>query len=357
MDVIGASTLNPKADKSNSDSVGDRAPLLSMRGLTVDFATDFGTLTAVEDVDLEIYPGEVVGIVGESGSGKSVTVMSILGLLPGSANVRSGRVELDGKNLTGLSARAMRKIKGREIGVIFQDPMSSLNPVMTLGWQLREAIETHQPKLDRRQVHDKCVELFSAVGIPDPAARLKQYPHEFSGGMRQRAMIAIALANDPVLLIADEPTTALDVTVQAQVMRVLTNPEVRGDAALILVTHDLGLVAQRAHRVIVMYGGRVVESGDVQSIFKRPRHPYTVALLKSLPRIGTTNQQLATIPGTPPSLFNRPEGCSFQPRCWLGADRPECGVVPDLVEVGDQHVSACHFVDEVAAAGSDGVAP
>ncbi|WP_051426190.1 ABC transporter ATP-binding protein [Jiangella gansuensis] len=325
-------------------------PLLRIRDLVVRFATEDGPLTAVDGVSIEARPGEVVGIVGESGSGKSVTVMSILGLLPGSASVDGGSIEWRGTDLAGLPARAMRRIKGRDIAVVFQDPMTSLNPVLTVGWQLREAVRAHQPELSRPEVAQRAVELLEAVGVPDARTRVRQFPHQFSGGMRQRAMIAMAVANQPALLIADEPTTALDVTVQAQVLRVLTDPNVRADAAMLLVTHDLGLVAERAHRVVVMYGGRVVESGDVREIFRRPRHPYTVALLRSLPRLDDRVDRLASIPGAPPGLADRPPGCPFEPRCWLGNGRPECvTTVPPLLEVGVRHHSACHFVDELEA--------
>ena len=258
--------------------------LLSINDLHVSFRTDDGLVPAVRGVSLEVGFGETIGIVGESGSGKSVTAMSVLGLLAPNAVVESGSITFRGQELVGRRFRDFRSIRGREISVIFQDPMSSLNPVMTIGSQLREAIGAHGER-SRADIAHRAVDLLEAVGISEPKRRLGQFPHEFSGGMRQRVMIAIAMANSPALVIADEPTTALDVTVQAQVMRVLTNPELRAGAALMLITHDLGLVAERADRVVVMYDGRVVETGEVRDIFYRPQHPYTRSLLDSLPRL------------------------------------------------------------------------
>lgn len=259
-------------------------PLLQISDLKVGFRTDDGIIPAVRGVSLEVGHGEVIGVVGESGSGKSVTAMSVLGLLDANAVTESGSIRYRGRELLGLGFRNFRAIKGKEISVIFQDPMSSLNPVMTIGWQLREAIQAHG-RHRRAEADERSAELLESVGIDDARRRLKQYPHEFSGGMRQRVMIAIAMAHAPSLVIADEPTTALDVTVQAQVMRLITDPKLRAGAAMMLITHDLGLVAERADRVVVMYDGRVVESGDVRDIFYRPQHSYTRSLLDSLPRL------------------------------------------------------------------------
>jgi ABC-type dipeptide/oligopeptide/nickel transport system ATPase component len=268
--------------------------LLRIHDLRIGFRTDDGLVPAVRGVNIDVRPGEVVGIVGESGSGKSVTAMSTLGLLPRNAVIESGSIRFRDQELLGMSFKNLRRVKGKEISVVFQDPMSSLNPVLSIGWQLREAIQAHS-RMSRRDANAAARDLLVSVGITEPDRRLTQFPHEFSGGMRQRVMIAIAMANRPALVIADEPTTALDVTVQAQVMRVLTDAEVRAGAAMLLITHDLGLVAERADRVFVMYDGEVVEHGDVRDIFYRPQHSYTKSLLASLPRLYPDQER--TFPG------------------------------------------------------------
>jgi len=266
----------------------------------------------------------VLGLVGESGSGKSITMLAVMGLLEAPVRLTSGEIWLRGRNIVDLPFNHMRAVRGREMSMIFQDPMTSLNPVLRIGGQIAEIIELHQPSLSSRQVKDRVIELLELVEIPDAARRARQYPNEFSGGMRQRAMIAMAIANDPALLIADEPTTALGVTIQAQVMEVLATARARTGATMILITHDLGLVAEAANRIAVMYGGRIVEESAIQTVFHHPRHPYTVGLLASLPRVTAQRDKLFSIPGQVPDMAQRPSGCVFHPRCGLGRDRPDC---------------------------------
>lgn len=319
-------------------------PLLSIRDLVTEFATSDGVVHAVDHVSYDVHPGETVGVVGESGSGKSVTVMSVLGLIPQPpGRIANGEIIFDGRDLLTLSPAELRRIRGSEIGMIFQDPMTSLNPVLTVGYQISEAIQTHR-RVSDSEARLETVELLETVGVPDASARFDRYPHEYSGGMRQRAMIAMAIANKPKLLIADEPTTALDVTIQAQVLAVLETAKRETNAATVLITHDLGLIAEMADRVIVMYGGRVVESGTVEQIFSDPRHPYTLGLLSSLPRLDIDLDRLVPIPGSPPSLINLPPGCAFHPRCRVGHGRSQCREhVPDLQQIGDGRLSACHY--------------
>ena len=292
------------------------APLLSVRDLRVGFATEAGRLQAVDGVSFELRPGEVLAIVGESGSGKSVTAQTIVGLTR-SQNARiEGSVKLDGEELTSAGEAALRRVRGERVGMVFQDPMTSFNPVYRLGAQVVEAIRAHRPETSKRQAREQVVELFEAVGIPDAGRRVDDYPHEFSGGMRQRAMIAMALALEPEVLIADEPTTALDVTIQAQIVRLLEDLNRERELATILITHDLGVVAEAADRVLVMYAGRVVEEGTLDEIFYDPQHPYTWGLLGSLPRLDEPRpRRLPQISGAPPSLLALPPGCAFRPRC------------------------------------------
>ena len=324
-------------------------PLLSIRDLVTEFDTPDGVVSAVNGVSYDVFPGETVGVVGESGSGKSVTVMTVLGLIsqpPG--RIAGGEILLEGRDLLRSSAKEMRKVRGDEIAMIFQDPMTSLNPVLTIGDQLSEALLVHNGMSDG-EARKRVIELLELVGVPNAEQRYDQYPHEYSGGMRQRAMIAMAIANQPKVLIADEPTTALDVTIQAQVLEVLESAKRETDAGTILITHDLGLIAEMADRVVVMYGGKVVEMGTVEEIFHTPRHPYTLGLLSSLPRLDVDLERLEPIVGSPPSLINLPPGCAFHPRCSLARGRERCRrEVPDLVGVGDGHVSACHYTDEMA---------
>jgi oligopeptide/dipeptide ABC transporter ATP-binding protein len=328
---------------------GTGEPVLSIQELVTEFSTDDGIVHAVDHVSYDVYPGETVGIVGESGSGKSVTVMSVLGLIPQPpGKISHGRVLFGGRNLLELPDREMRKIRGSDIAMIFQDPMTSLNPVLTVGFQIAEAVLVHDPAKSDDEARKRTVELLEMVGVPNADARFDQYPHEYSGGMRQRAMIAMAIANRPKVLIADEPTTALDVTIQAQVLDVLQTAQRETHAATILITHDLGLIAEMADRVVVMYGGRVVETGDVFTIFHEPRHPYTLGLMSSLPRLDADLERLSPIPGQPPSLINLPPGCAFHPRCRLQKGRERCRTeVPPLYDVAAGHCSACHFHDEM----------
>jgi oligopeptide/dipeptide ABC transporter ATP-binding protein len=325
-------------------------PVLSIRDLVVEFNTDDGIVQAVDGVTYDVYPGETLGIVGESGSGKSVSTMSILGLIPiPPGRIKSGTAVFQGRDLLKLSKKELRKIRGNKMAIVFQDPMTSLNPVLKIGFQLVEALKAHHPDIKERDAEKRGIQLLDTVGIPQPERRFDQYPHEFSGGMRQRAMIAMAIANQPALLIADEPTTALDVTIQAQILEVLKKAQEETEAATILITHDLGLIAEMANRVIVMYAGKVVELGDVHTIFAAPRHPYTVGLMESLPRLTVDEDFLTPIPGQPPSLINRPPGCPFHPRCFLSQGRLRCREEePPLRPVGDAlHLSACHFAEEL----------
>jgi oligopeptide transport system ATP-binding protein len=325
-------------------------PVLSIRDLAVEFATDDGVVHAVDGITYDVYPGEVLGVVGESGSGKSVSTLSILGLIPQPpGRIVSGEALFKGRDLLKMSKKELRDVRGKDMTMVFQDPMTSFNPVFTIGSQLAEAIQVHFPKRDDDEVRKQVVDLLALVGVPNPERRYGQYPHEFSGGMRQRAMIAMSIANQPSLLIADEPTTALDVTIQAQILEVLKEAQAETNAATILITHDLGLIAELADRVIVMYAGKIVEHGDVETIFSLPRHPYTIGLMESLPRVDVDEEWLRPIPGAPPSLINRPPGCAFHPRCFLSQGRQQCREqVPPLRRVsGTGHTSACHYAEEL----------
>ncbi|HEY0501334.1 MAG TPA: ABC transporter ATP-binding protein [Kutzneria sp.] len=323
------------------DTIDPNEPLLRVADLTVDFPTDDGVVHAVRDLSFELKPREVLGVVGESGSGKSVSSMAILGLLPKSARV-SGSIAYRGQELNGLSYNEMRKFRGNSVSMIFQDPMTSLNPVFTVGAQLTEAYLEHH-KVSKKAAWAKAVEALEQVGIPQPDRRAKQYPHEFSGGMRQRVVIAMAIINDPDVIIADEPTTALDVTVQAQILETLLRIRDETNAAIIMITHDLGVVAGMVDKVQVMYAGAVVEAGSVDDVFDAPHMPYTVGLLGSNPDPSLVGQRLTPITGAPPSLVNLPSGCTFSPRCPLVA--PVCHESePPLIEVGGTipHLTRCH---------------
>jgi oligopeptide/dipeptide ABC transporter ATP-binding protein len=325
-------------------------PILSIRDLAVEFKTDDGVVHAVDGISYDVFPGETLGIVGESGSGKSVSTLALLGLIPQPpGRIASGTAMFKGVDLLKLKKKDLQRFRGDEVAMVFQDPMTSLNPVLKIGFQLGESIKTHYPKEPNDRVKSRVVDLLRLVGVPNPETRVNQYPHEFSGGMRQRAMIAMAIANSPSLLIADEPTTALDVTIQAQVLEVLKRVQAETEAATILITHDLGIVAEMCERVIVMYGGRIVEFGDVHTIFRAPRHPYTIGLMDSLPKLTEDEEWLRPIPGAPPSLINRPSGCAFHPRCFLSQGRPRCREeVPELRRAeGSEHEAACHFSDEL----------
>jgi len=321
---------------------------LTVRGLTTTFDTSRGLAIAAADVDLDVAPGEVVGLVGESGSGKSVTLRSIMRLVREPGHV-SGRIDWRGRDLVAMSAEELRRIHGSEIAMIFQEPMTALNPVLPIGMQIEENLIAHTP-LNAGQRRARALELMNIVGIPAADRRLDEYPHQFSGGMRQRAMIAIALACSPKLLLADEPTTALDVTIQDQILKLLLDLRDRLSMSVVLVTHDLGVVAATCDRMAVMYAGRIVETGTVAEIFARPHHPYTRGLLGSVPRTGTSRTMLQSIEGTPPSLTNLPTGCAFHPRCSFATDiclkeRPALeAVTPQIRKV------ACFHHDRVAAA-------
>jgi oligopeptide/dipeptide ABC transporter ATP-binding protein len=297
------------------------APLLEVEDLRVRFKTQRGLVHAVNGISFDVRPGETLGLVGESGCGKSVTALTTMGILPRAARITSGSIRLDGRELLGLSERAWRRVRGKEIAMIFQDPMTSLNPVLTVGAQLREAIEEHLD-LDHKAATRRAVELLEQVGIPNPADRLRNYPHQFSGGMRQRVMIAIALACEPKVLIADEPTTALDVTIQAQILDLLRELVADRGTSLVLITHDLGVVAGMCERVQVMYAGTLVEEGTASELFAAPRHPYTLGLLQSVPRLDTGRRQpLRPIPGAPRNMLSEPDSCPFAPRCRNRIDR------------------------------------
>jgi oligopeptide/dipeptide ABC transporter ATP-binding protein len=315
--------------------------LLKVEGLRVEFHTHHrGTVHAVNGVSFEIAAGETLGIVGESGCGKSVTALAMLGILPRAGAVTGGSAQFGGQDLVRLKDRALRKIRGREIAMIFQDPMTSLNPVLTIGRQIREALETHFG-MGRRAAEARATELLDQVGIPSARSRLSDYPHQFSGGMRQRAMIAMALACEPKLLIADEPTTALDVTIQAQILALLRSVVAERDTALILITHDLGVVAGMCERVNVMYAGMFMETGSADQVFETPRHPYTLGLLQSVPRLDAPRgRKLRPIKGAPRDMLSAPTACPFAPRCTyeVPQSREE---VPELVPVERGHYVAC----------------
>jgi oligopeptide/dipeptide ABC transporter ATP-binding protein len=325
-------------------------PILSVRDLRVRFHTDDGEVKAVDGVSFDLWPNEVLGIVGESGSGKSVTSMAILGLLPPKAKI-TGEVKYQDRNLLTLPEREMQRLRGGRLAMVFQDALAALNPVFRVGDQIIEAVQIHNPSFSKEQLRERAIDLLELVGIPNPRSRADHYPHEYSGGMRQRAMIAMAIANDPDVLIADEPTTALDVTIQAQVLDVLERIQERTHTAIVLITHDLGVVAGVADRVLVMYAGKPVEVGEVDQIYYGPRHPYTLGLLMSLPRLdrGDKSERLNRIKGQPPSLIFVPPGCSFHPRCGFAQLPAPCStVVPELREVGVHgQLSACHFAEKL----------
>ncbi len=332
--------------------------VLSVRDLNVRFNSENGVVHAVRGVDFDLLPGKTLGIVGESGSGKSVTSLAIMGLLPTTAGI-TGSVRLNGTELVGLSDKAMCRYRGNDIAMVFQDPLSSLTPVYTVGHQIIEALTVHHPKMSKQATEARAVELLRMVGIPSPKDRLKAFPHEFSGGMRQRVMIAIAIANNPRVLIADEPTTALDVTIQAQVLEVLQTAQEETGAAVVMITHDLGVVAGMADDIMVMYAGKPVETGSVDDIYYNPRMPYTMGLLGAVPRVDTSEKiSLVPIEGIPPNLIHKPTGCSFAPRCPLVGDaclhgEPELLPVAGPLGAGlpgnDAHKAACIRTDSLGA--------
>ena len=321
--------------------------VLSIRDLRVTFETPLGPLEAVRGVDLDVHAGEMMGVVGESGSGKSVTFLAAMGLLPHQAKV-SGSVLLNGQEMIGASSKVLRNMRGGLMSMIFQDPLSALNPVHRVGDQIIEMLKAHQPQLNEKDAAKRAVELLDIVGIPQAAERAHQYPHEFSGGMRQRVVIAIAIANNPKVLIADEPTTALDVTVQAQILEVIERVQKSFGTAVVLITHDLGVIARVADRVNVMYAGRNVEKGGVDSLFDHPSHPYTRGLLASLPHQGA--DRLTPITGFPPNMLMPPPGCGFAPRCSFAND--ECvKSLPALRTFGDLE-TACLRAEQIVVNGA-----
>jgi len=343
--------LKSKNVKKGVNSMDDNI-LLEVNDLQTHFISDSGVVKAVDGVSFKVSKGETLGIVGESGSGKSVTSLSIMGLLkdtPG--KVVGGEILFEGEDLVNLSESEMRKIRGNDIAMIFQEPMTSLNPVFRIGRQIEEAIILHI-KLSKKEARERAIEILTAVGISRPETIVNDYPHQLSGGMRQRVMIAMAMACNPKILIADEPTTALDVTIQAQILDLMRDLTETSDTAILLITHDLGVVAEMCDRVVVMYGGRAVEESDVYSIFANPKHPYTQGLLASIPKIGDRVERLQSIPGNVPIPSRMPEGCKFAPRCPFAMDicwEKE----PELKEVSEDHSSRCWLHEEVIEDGEN----
>lgn len=341
----------------SSPSASTRAPgatlekpgtaYLEVRDLKVHFPTEDGLVKSVDGLSFEVDRGKTIGIVGESGSGKSVTSQAILGLHRRTRAQTSGQIILDGEDLMEVSDDRLRELRGHKMAMIFQDPLSALHPYYTIGSQIVEGIRVHHPDTSKKAATARAVEMLGLVGIPNPAKRVDQYPHEFSGGMRQRAMIAMSLANDPSLLIADEPTTALDVTVQAQILDLMRRLQSEFGSAIIVITHDLGVVAEMADDILVMYAGKAVEHGPVQEVFYAPEHPYTWGLLTSMPRLDRVRQtRLDPIPGNPPSLINVPSGCAFHPRCNYRSEvaNDDCReVVPELQDASPGHATRCHI--------------
>jgi len=328
-------------------------PLLSIEDLKTWFYTDDGIARAVDGVSYSIRPGETLGVVGESGCGKSVTAMSVLQLVPTPpGKYVGGEILFKGENLLEKSEAEMRKIRGKEISVIFQEPMTSLNPVFRVGDQIGESLRLHEG-MTKAEARERSIELLKQVGIPSPEQRIDEYPHQLSGGMKQRVMIAIALACNPSLLIADEPTTALDVTIQAQILELLRDLQREKGMAILMITHDLGVVAENADHVVVMYAGKVVESAPVEELFENPKHPYTVGLFRSLPRLEQENERLEVIEGNVPNPLQFPSGCKFRPRC-KHASETCAATEPELNQIDQKHQVACHHWEEVFKASGNG---
>ena len=323
----------------------DEEILLEVSGLKTYFKDRKGLVPAVDGVDFTLRKGETLGIVGESGCGKSVTSMSILHLLPPEGRIVDGTIRFKGRDITHLPPDEMTKLRGKEIAMIFQEPMTSLNPVYTVGWQISEMIRQHE-KVSKKEAREKAIEMLRLVNIPAPEKRVDEYPHELSGGMRQRVMIAMALACDPELLIADEPTTALDVTIQAQILDLMRHLKQTLNTSIMTITHDLGVVAEMSDYVLVMYAGMVMEYSDVNTLFAEPLHPYTQGLMKALPRMGEIQDKLYVIEGTVPSLYELPAGCRFWPRCPYATERCK-GEVPELYEVGERKVRCFLYQNRV----------
>lgn len=342
---------NPRSSEAQKPLLNTETPLLQVIDLRAGFHIDQGLLRAVDGVSLEIGAGETLGLVGESGSGKSVTAYSILKLLPvPAAEYLGGEIRFDGRNLLALPEAEMRSVRGRDISLIFQEPMSSLNPIMTIGKQITEVIVEHR-RISHRAAAPAAIEMLRRAGVSSPEARMNEYPHQLSGGMLQRVMIAMALVCKPRLLIADEPTTALDVTIQAQILDLLAELKDELRMSVLLITHDLGIVASICDRVAVMYAGKIVEMASTRDLFSRPAHPYTRSLFASLPSRVDRNRELPTIPGAIPSPLKMPSGCRFRTRCYMA--ETICLEEPALSEVGPSHVSSCHFGNELAGESGD----
>jgi oligopeptide/dipeptide ABC transporter ATP-binding protein len=342
--TVAGPTATPAASNGKSDA------LLSVSDLSVQFLTESGPATVVDKLSFNVRAGEMIGIVGESGSGKTVTSLAVMRLVPSPpGRIVSGSVMFEDRDLLTLSLRDMRKVRGDEIAMVFQDPMTSLNPVFTIGTQLVDTIRLHR-KMKKRAARARAVELLDMVGIPDPERRIKDYPHQLSGGMRQRALLALALSCEPRLLIADEPTTALDVTVQAQILDLLRSLQSRLGMAVVLVTHDLGVIADLCSRVVVMYAGQVVEEASVEDLFAHPQHPYTEGLLAAIPQVAETDERLASIPGVVPDPLAMPTGCRFHPRCRYAM--PECTSAPVELRGASEHRARCIRVDELSLKGA-----
>jgi peptide/nickel transport system ATP-binding protein len=329
-----------------------RETLLSVQGLSITFGKGNNAIEAVRNVDFEIGRGEFVGVVGESGSGKSVTALAIMGLLDSRVSHVSGSAVLDGQNLLAMNDRELRRIRGRNIGMVFQEPMTALDPVFTVGHQLTETVQAHE-KMSRKAAHARAITMFEAVGIPDPRSRFDAYPHQLSGGLRQRAMIAIALSCDPKLIIADEPTTAVDVTVQAQLLDLLQTLRRERGTSILLITHDIGVIAESCDRVMTMYAGEIVETGEVDDILAAPAHPYTVGLLGAQPSLLTRGKRLVTIPGSLPRPHEREHGCLFARRCPAAVER--CVTERQvLIPVGSDQTARCWRAPELLTSGAPG---
>jgi oligopeptide/dipeptide ABC transporter ATP-binding protein len=322
-------------------------PLLRVRDLVVEFPLSHGTLRAVDAVSFDVLPGEAIGLVGESGSGKTMTLRALVGLLPRPGRIAGGSIEFAGEEILGVGEERLRELRGSSISMVFQEPMTALNPVMTVGEQIAEA-PLVRLGLGRRAARQRALELMRVVGIPDPVRRARAYPHELSGGMRQRVMIAIALSADPKLVLCDEPTTALDVTIQDQILTLLHSLQERLDVSIVFVSHDLAVIAQTCRRVAVMYAGQVIETGTVDVVFREPRHPYTLGLLRSVPDFDSVRDSLSSIPGSPPDLAAPPSGCRFHPRC--GFMRPDCTaqLIP-LIPLAGGRAARCLYHEDCAA--------
>lgn len=323
----------------------EKKALLQVEDLRTYFHTEDGIVKAVDGVTFDVFPGETLGIVGESGCGKSVTSLSIMRLLDEKGEIAGGKITFDGEDVLAIPESKMMKIRGNDMAMIFQEPMTALNPVFTIGFQIMEAILLHQD-VDEKKAREMAIDMLKKVGIPEPEKRIDEYPHELSGGMRQRAMIAMSLSCNPKLLFADEPTTALDVTIQAQILELMKSLQDQYGMALVMITHDLGVIAEMAQRVVVMYAGKVVEYADVHTLFKNPRHPYTWGLMNAIPKLDEDKEVLYNIPGVVPDPLDFPDGCRFNTRCPLATDKCR-KEEPPLVEIESEHTAACWHIDRL----------